>query len=115
MPRMIRVSPPELERELPGPQASSRVTRAPRRCSSRAVQPPKAPAPMTAMWGEADIPLYRSLGRGHAVPAADRSVMHRTGGERPLSLPLGEELTQGDAAQAGCIRFPQKDTEILGV
>src|SRR4051794_18907284 len=48
---MTRVSPPEEDREFPGPQASIRVTRAPcsRRC--RAVHPPKAPAPMTAMWG----------------------------------------------------------------
>src|ERR1700733_332255 len=51
MPRMIRVSPPEDAREFPGPQASSSVTRAPRSRRCSAVQPPKAPAPMTAMWG----------------------------------------------------------------
>src|SRR6266545_6317747 len=46
---MTRVSPPELARELPGPQASRSVTRAPlawRRRNS-AVQPPNAPAPTT--------------------------------------------------------------------
>src|SRR5438034_3593558 len=48
---MTRVSPPELARELPGPQASSRVTRAPWRRKNSAVQPPKAPAPTTAMCG----------------------------------------------------------------
>ena len=47
---MTRVSPPELAREFPGPQASRRVTRAPCRRSWSAVQPPKAPAPTTAAW-----------------------------------------------------------------
>src|SRR6202158_2452444 len=51
MPRITRVSPPELERELPGPQASTSVTRAPRRHSQSASQPPKAPAPTTATCG----------------------------------------------------------------
>src|SRR4029077_16001456 len=46
---MTRVSPPEEARELPGPQASSNVTRAPRSRRCKAVQPPKAPAPITAM------------------------------------------------------------------
>ena len=49
VPRMTRVSPPEDAREFPGPQASSSVTRAPRSRRCRAVQPPKAPAPITAM------------------------------------------------------------------
>src|SRR6266702_1737821 len=44
---MTRVSPPELARELPGPQASSSVTRAPRRRRYSPVQPPNAPAPTT--------------------------------------------------------------------
>src|ERR1700716_4099248 len=48
---MTRVSPPELARELPGPQASTSVTRAPWRRRNSAVQPPNAPAPTTAMCG----------------------------------------------------------------
>src|SRR2546430_13405976 len=44
---MTRVSPPELARELPGPHASTRVTRARRRSTWSAVQPPNAPAPTT--------------------------------------------------------------------
>src|ERR1700693_5198735 len=44
---MTRVSPPELARELPGPQESTSVTFAPLRRRWRAVQPPKAPAPTT--------------------------------------------------------------------
>src|SRR2546422_4824048 len=44
---MPRVSPPELAREWPGPQASTRVTRVPRRSRWSAVQPPNAPAPTT--------------------------------------------------------------------
>src|SRR6266850_7910302 len=47
---MTRVSPPELARELPGPQASSSVTRAPPRNRWSAVQPPNAPAPTTTTW-----------------------------------------------------------------
>src|SRR2546422_881671 len=50
---MIRVSPPELARELPGPQASISMTRAPRRTRCNAVQPPNAPAPTTAPRGRA--------------------------------------------------------------
>src|SRR5712692_7444484 len=42
---MTRVSPPEEARELPGPQASTSVTLAPRRRSIKAVHPPNAPAP----------------------------------------------------------------------
>src|SRR5512144_876214 len=44
---MMRVSPPELAREFPGPHESTSVTRAPRRCRYSAVQPPNAPAPTT--------------------------------------------------------------------
>src|SRR5580765_4418402 len=44
---MTRVSPPELARSLPAPQASTSVTRAPPRSRCRAVQPPNAPAPTT--------------------------------------------------------------------
>src|SRR5256885_10266909 len=46
---MTRVSPPELAREFPGPHASSNVTFAPFFRSSRAVQPPNAPAPTTTI------------------------------------------------------------------
>src|SRR5258708_5136 len=45
--RITRVSPPELAREFPGPQASSSVTLAPFRRSWSADQPPNAPAPTT--------------------------------------------------------------------
>src|SRR6185369_12654028 len=48
---MMRLSPPELARELPGPQASTSVTCAPIRKRWRAVQPPKAPAPTTTTFG----------------------------------------------------------------
>src|SRR5262245_35719079 len=49
--RIVRVSPPELAREFPGPHASMSVTRAPRRTSSSADQPPNAPAPTTITEG----------------------------------------------------------------
>src|SRR5262245_55978394 len=48
---MMRVSPPELARALPGPQASTSVTCPPIRRRWRAVQPPKAPAPTTTTLG----------------------------------------------------------------
>src|SRR5262245_66446513 len=53
--RIVRVSPPELAGEFPGPQASSRVTRAPVCRRWRADHPPNAPAPttITEAWSEA--------------------------------------------------------------
>src|SRR3954462_4611364 len=77
--RMTRVSPPELERELPGPQASTSVTFAPacRRCS--AVQPPKAPAPMTVMRGlEEEAKKVLRLIRG-SLRGIRQASSHRAG------------------------------------
>src|SRR5262245_44660619 len=51
---MTRVSPPERARELPGPHASTRVPRAPRRRSMIALKPPTQPAPTTAREGGVD-------------------------------------------------------------
>src|SRR5207248_292656 len=64
--------PPELERELPGPQASTSVTFAPacRRCS--AVQPPNAPAPTTVMRGLEE----------HAIRVMPASLRERAGDDR---------------------------------
>src|SRR5438067_5064976 len=77
MARITRVSPPELAREFPGPQASRRVTRAPRRTSQSAVHPPKAPAPITAMRGPdfvlADF-LWAFISGEAAAPAAARDL-----------------------------------------
>src|SRR5688572_12168845 len=50
-PRMTRVSPPELARELPGPQASTSVTRAPPLRSDSAENAPNTPAPTTTTRG----------------------------------------------------------------
>src|SRR4029453_16382101 len=47
IPRIRRVSSPELARELAGPQASTSVTPAPRLTSESAAHPPNAPAPTT--------------------------------------------------------------------
>src|SRR5919201_1376492 len=46
--RMMRDSPPELARLLPGPYASSSRTRSPRFRKCQAVQAPNTPAPTTA-------------------------------------------------------------------
>src|SRR4051812_9801446 len=67
---MTRVSPPELARALPGPQASISVTRDPRRCSSSAVQPPNAPAPITAT-------RIGTPGATPSTPAADAIIGSR--------------------------------------
>src|SRR5213596_3145129 len=79
---MIRVSPPELARELPGPQASISVTRAPRRSRCSAVQPPNAPAPTTATRGRA---LRRTAGPVPAVAAAAPSQPNGSIAFRPAS------------------------------
>src|SRR5260370_40482133 len=52
--RIVRVSPPELAREFPGPQASMRVTRPPLGASWSPDQPPNAPAPTTITEDPAD-------------------------------------------------------------
>src|SRR5256885_8897559 len=73
---MTRVSPPELARELPGPQASTRVTFAPFRNRWRAVQPPNAPAPTTTTLGpRAEREPGRGFGAlaGRAFSAAERA------------------------------------------
>src|SRR5262245_17346169 len=65
---MTRVSPPDEARELPGPQVSTRVTRAPRRSRNSADHPPNAPAPTTTTRGRA---LRRSLPDREAAGFAD--------------------------------------------
>src|SRR6185503_5324368 len=95
MARMTRVSPPLLARELPGPQASTRVTRAPRRTRDRAVKPPNTPAPTTATRG-------RAAGRLVAAPAG-RAGPARTGPARRRDA--------ASAAQAAPpLRTPLRDT-----
>src|SRR4029453_16117443 len=54
IPRIRRVSSPELARELAGPQASTSVTRAPRPTSESAAHPPNAPAPTTITRADGD-------------------------------------------------------------
>src|SRR5215469_9845083 len=56
---MMRVSPPELAREFPGPHASNNVTFAPFLSSSSAVQPPNAPAPTTMTELREELPNVR--------------------------------------------------------
>src|SRR5437868_10439208 len=95
MARMTRVSPPELAREFPGPQASMRVTRAPRRTSHSAVHPPKAPAPITAMGGP-DLVLadfFCAFISGEAAaPAAARDFRNSRREGASKSLGSAEQL-----------------------
>src|SRR5579863_8035629 len=86
MPRITRVSPPELARELPGPQASSRVTRAPRRQSQSANQPPKAPAPTTATRG---APRPAGVPRPRAAAGRDAPALGRDAPAAGLDAPPG--------------------------
>src|SRR5260221_10427014 len=90
---MTRVSPPELERALPGPHESIRSTRAPspRRC--RAVQPPKAPAPTTATRGlepGARVWAQRRPARGTAATHS-RNVRRVTPSITPREAGAGSE------------------------
>ncbi len=59
---MTRVSSPELEREFPAPQGSSKVTRYPARSRNSAVQPPKAPAPDTTRGLPLSMPGAKTSG-----------------------------------------------------
>lgn len=66
MVRITRVSPPELAREFPGPQASNSVTLAPSRKSCKADHPPNAPAPTTIIvvrseTGSAGEPIMQAV------------------------------------------------------
>src|SRR5262252_5548240 len=81
VPRMMRVSPPELAREFPGPHASSNVTCAPFLSNSSAVQPPNAPAPTTIVEFREELAFARGPIR-YAPAAAEpfkkvrREVFH---------------------------------------
>src|SRR5687768_6445897 len=69
---MTRVSPPDDARELPAPQASTRVTRKPARRSARAVHPPNAPAPTTtACSGATRIARRRETSGAAAIDATN--------------------------------------------
>src|SRR5512132_96203 len=80
---MTRVSPPELARELPGPHASTRTTRAPRRASESAEKAPKAPAPTTIT--RFPERLFRAeAGAGlRAVPPPGARAPRKAAPERP--------------------------------
>src|SRR5215212_9114428 len=76
---MTRVSPPELERRLPGPHESTSVTSAPRESRFSAVQPPKAPAPTTTIRGLVDAPKSVSRCAASGTAAAHlRNVRRET-------------------------------------
>src|SRR6266511_247909 len=81
---MTRVSPPELARALPGPQASSSVTRVPRRSRYNAVHPPNAPAPTTTTCGFWSMET-KPFSKGNAaaqVPRNDRRLIAVPRGRR---------------------------------
>src|SRR6185369_2146363 len=70
--RTPRVSSPDVDRELPGPYASTSVTLAPRRRRFMAVKLPHPPAPMTTTSGDAVVDRLELAGRrpGTAPPPA---------------------------------------------
>src|SRR6202521_804434 len=103
MARMTRVSPPELAREFPGPQASTSVTLAPPRRSISAVQPPKAPAPTTTTAGAAaGAAATRRAGRAavSSPPAPPASSARR---ERRLMRSPSEVESRRDAEGPGLV------------
>src|SRR6201993_913594 len=88
---MTRVSPPEDDREFPGPHASIRVTLAPRSRRCRAVHPPKAPAPMTAMWG-----LDFKGSESNSLREEDSRKSRMIGTPPGLVIPSGGMFTTGN-------------------
>src|ERR1700687_883027 len=98
MARMTRVSPPELAREFPGPQASTSVTLAPPRRSISAVQPPKAPAPTTTTAGAA------APAAGGPAGGAPRNPASREGRGQQPPRPAGEQRAPREAAHALVVR-----------
>src|SRR5712664_4244366 len=86
---MTRVSPPELARELPGPQASTSVTRAPWRRRNSAVQPPNAPAPTTTMRGEGCLLIGTQPPRAAAAAALDLRNDRRSNVREPRAPRAG--------------------------
>src|SRR5262249_25198724 len=97
--------PPELARELPGPQASTSVTRAPRRRSISAVQPPNAPAPTTVTDGGVDgdgDPAGPDRAKTRAAEAAG-SIARKPRRESTWNL-ASEIEPGGDAERARLVR-----------
>src|SRR5262245_16737522 len=125
---MIRDSPPELERALPGPYWSTRRTWRPRWRSAHAVQAPKAPAPTTTASqrrpGKASGPdAGRGDGRGAGgaldEPAEgepdERQVVEPAdhGHDRPRDeVHRGDQVEHGeehrDAREGGRSRVPEE-------
>src|SRR5207302_9067174 len=106
MARMTRVSPPELERGLPGPHASMRSTCAPRLARCSAVQPPKAPLPITTTRGfdlpESDCASRRPIDDANGTAATHSRNVRR---ETPLSeMSVSLEIHScADADRAGLV------------
>src|SRR3990170_219898 len=105
---MTRVSPPELASPFPGPHASSRVTRAPRRNRCNAVQPPNAPAPTTMTCG---LGRVRTQDRASAAETADLTNVRREGAialmGRGAEHGAPTDVATGPLARAG-IREPRR-------
>src|SRR5215469_2613316 len=97
VPRMMRVSPPELAREFPGPHASSNVICAPFLSSSSAAQPPNAPAPTTMT--EFREEFANACGPIKSSPAAVEPL-HQLATKFPLPRRLGNGL--GPILVDGC-------------
>src|SRR5436190_6493694 len=76
---MIRVSPPELARELAGPCCSTSVTLHPLWRNACAIHAPKTPAPTTVAEGDDMLATgyLRSLSRGVSVELEVVSSCHR--------------------------------------
>src|SRR5437588_5523739 len=110
----MRVSPPELARELPGPQASSRVTRAPSRRRARAVNAPKAPAPTTATEGPAGGGDGRA-GRAGGVAAAGAGGVAAAGGAAGSGAGAGAAGVGARPAAAVAARPPSKERREIAV
>src|ERR1700691_3950439 len=92
--RIMRVSPPELERACPGPQASHRSTDLPPRRRCNAVHAPNTPAPTTATSTDA-IPSLQHNAQGLNTPGLN-TPRHKAKQQTKAAIRLMETSLDSD-------------------
>src|SRR3954467_15170072 len=112
--RMIRVSPPELARAFPGPNASRRVTSQPACTRRYAVHAPKQPAPTTATEGISGNSRSRALVSVRLLVQGERGVsVERPRIERAGRLRRGVRGKSGEVFAAGA-EIAQRPRQLTG-
>src|SRR3954470_22578576 len=112
--RMIRVSPPELARVFPGPNASRRVTSQPACTRRYAVHAPKHPAPTTTPDGISGNSRSRALVSVRLLVQGERGLsVERPRIERSGRLRRGVGGKSGEVFAAGA-EIAQSQRELPG-